>query len=225
MMLFKDTTNSYAWIVVCLLTLAIIILLAFPFAQNIGESAKGSVATIGDNTAVVLENIKEEEFFGKTQGYPYYTRDNILALGDKAVMIGYNNELYVVGIYSDDKSEVIISANGKSSNGIMRAGAFLENTTIESLIIRSGANVSDQAFKGCINLTDVYLPSGLRYIGHEAFRGTQISSITIPKTVETIGSNAFKDCPNLKTIKFKGKYAPSGFYEIDYPGVTITFGK
>lgn len=220
----NNTTTAYGWITISLLVLAIILLLATPFGEMIGEGAKRNVEEIGNTAEIVLENIKQEDIFGHNRNYTYYTQSNIDALGDKAVTIGYNDPLYVVGLYSDDKSEVIISRNGEHGDGIPVAECFADNTTLTSAILREGVmSVSNGAFRGCENLSDLFLPDGLVYIGYDAFNGTAIESIVIPDTVETIGSRAFANCPNLKSIRFLGKVKPVGFYESDYPGIDISF--
>lgn len=47
-------------------------------------------------------------------------------------------------------------------------------------------------------------------IGKDAFSHSDIESVVIPETVETIGKYAFNDCTQLKSIKFTGNE-----YEID----------
>lgn len=222
----KETTNSYAWIVISLLVLSIIILLAAPFGEVIQKAVESNVEVVGDKTDIVLENIKVEGGFGANKHYTYYTQDNLDALGDRAVVLGHTGPLYVVGIYSNDFSEVIISRNGKKSDGIMKGNTFKDNVKLTSAIIKPGVmNVPGGAFENCSNLTDVYLPEGLRYIGYKSFYGTSITSITIPSSVETIEAYAFSNCPNLKEIIFSGRKRPTGFYEDDYPGITVTYNR
>lgn len=218
----KNTTNAYGWLVIALLVLAIIILLASPFATTIGDNVGANVQDIQDKAAYILENIKDEDFFGRDKNYTYYTPEKILALGDRATTVGKNDPLYIVGIYSEDFSEVVLSRNGKDSDGIMSADAFSNRETLYSVAIKSGVlNVADGAFQGCNNLNSVFLAEGLIYIGYDAFAGTAISTIQIPDTVQTIQYGAFRNCAHLQTIVFEGKTPPTGFFASDYPGVTV----
>ena len=67
-----------------------------------------------------------------------------------------------------------------------------DNTEITSLTIPSGVTtISDYAFHGCWNISEISLPSSLEKIGNEAFSGCPITSITIPKSVKEIGYGAF----------------------------------
>jgi len=52
-------------------------------------------------------------------------------------------------------------------------------------------------FVGCLN-TD--LPEGLLYVESNAFSGSDIESIILPSTLQTIGTNAFENCVKLKSI-------------------------
>ena len=222
----KETTDSYAWIVVALMVLGIIVLLAIPFAETIKESVGANVEEVAITAEVILENIKVDSSFETNKDYTYYTQENLNVLGNRAVSIGRDDPIFIVGIYSDDLSEVIISRNTNSSNGAMKAKAFINNVSLTSAVLKKGVlNVGESAFDGCSNLTDVYLPDGLVHIGHNAFYGTAIESITIPDTVKTIEVGAFSGCMKLKEINFLGKSRPSGFYEDDYPGVTVNYKK
>ena len=75
-----------------------------------------------------------------------------------------------------------------------------------------------EAFNGCSNLATVTFNSrnAAKAIGDYAFAGTNISAITIPETVESIGISAFSNCSSLNgiaipaSVKTIGNYA---FYE------------
>lgn len=55
-------------------------------------------------------------------------------------------------------------------------------------------------FKNCSNLTSVTLPNSLKSIGREVFYGcTNLTTITIPSSVNKIGDKAFAGC-HLKTV-------------------------
>ena len=41
-------------------------------------------------------------------------------------------------------------------------------------------------------------------IGENAFEGTQITSLDIPKSVKNLGNNAFAECTNLHCVSYEG---------------------
>lgn len=49
---------------------------------------------------------------------------------------------------------------------------------------------------------DIVIPDGVTKIPADAFKGQAITSVEFADSVETIGSNAFKDCTSLKCVKF-----------------------
>ena len=68
----------------------------------------------------------------------------------------------------------------------------------------NGANVVTlQATWRTVELTqaDFTLPKGIREIGDEAFSGSAMTSVYIPDGCTSIGSGAFRNCPNLKQVR------------------------
>ncbi|MDE6004838.1 MAG: leucine-rich repeat protein [Oscillospiraceae bacterium] len=64
-------------------------------------------------------------------------------------------------------------------------GEMPENTEI---ILKNGTvSVSPRAFSACSNLTSVILPNGIKNIGHGAFSSCNITSVTLPESITTIG--------------------------------------
>lgn len=62
--------------------------------------------------------------------------------------------------------------------------------------------IDDDAFKGCDELTKVFIPYSMVFIGYNAFEGcTKLEEISLPHTVKKVGNSAFKDCSNLKSIQ------------------------
>ena len=58
-----------------------------------------------------------------------------------------------------------------------------------------------EAFSGCTSLTSVTIPKSVTSIGSFAFKGcSSLTSVTIPKSVTSIGSFAFKGCSSLTSI-------------------------
>ena len=63
---------------------------------------------------------------------------------------------------------------------------------IESVVIEDGITYISEGFLGCYNLTSLTIPNSVTSIGYMAFRGcTSLKSVTIPKTVTEIKEHAF----------------------------------
>lgn len=60
-------------------------------------------------------------------------------------------------------------------------------------------SIYEFAFSECADLTSVTLPSTIKTIGAYAFFDSSLPKITIPASVTTIGEDAF-NCPNLKKV-------------------------
>ena len=103
-------------------------------------------------------------------------------------------------------------------NGLIYVGkvAYKYNGDISEdseIIIENGVvSISDFCFSEIENLNSVVIPYGVKFIGAAAFGFTDITSITIPSTVDSIGGEAFYGC-NLETIIAKSKNpARVGYY-------------
>lgn len=73
--------------------------------------------------------------------------------------------------------------------------------SIKSVVFNSGITaVGSYAFNNYTNLTSVSLPDTMVAIFDNAFAKTGITSITIPKNVNTIKVSAFYNCTSLKEI-------------------------
>ena len=71
--------------------------------------------------------------------------------------------------------------------------AFEDNEQIESVVFPDSLEtIENCAFSGCSNITEIKLNEGLTSIEWDAFRGTGLSRVFIPYSVEEIGPSAFK---------------------------------
>lgn len=93
-------------------------------------------------------------------------------------------------LYDIDLQTLIVFPAGRS-------GAF---TVPESV-----ATISQQAFLGCQNLTQVTLPENLQIIGEYSFAFSGITRITLPESIVLVGYCAFRHCPGLTKAVFLGK--------------------
>lgn len=86
-------------------------------------------------------------------------------------------------------------------------GAFAWDTGLETAEFFEGTTrIDNMTFVGCENLKNIPygLPSTLESIGGDSFMGCKsIESITIPKNVNWIQENAFRDCEKLASVVSK----------------------
>jgi uncharacterized protein YjdB len=99
------------------------------------------------------------------------------------------------------------SASFSSADGILYNK---DKTTLLECPGEKAGNVSvpsgvkrleDYAFFSCNNITGITLPEGLQTIGDNCIVGCKITSLTIPDSVTEIGCGGISGCTNLKQIK------------------------
>lgn len=76
----------------------------------------------------------------------------------------------------------------------------LESVDLTSAIRLGSSSYSGASFYNCTSLKDVILGNNLQQIGQRTFSNTAIESISIPESVTSIESEAFRDCTKLADI-------------------------
>ena len=66
-------------------------------------------------------------------------------------------------------------------------------------------SIDRKAFKDCVRLQSVRIPSKTRFIRSEAFRHTGLQQIIIPGAVAGLGDYFMNDCPQLETVIFESR--------------------
>ena len=125
----------------------------------------------------------------------YDENDNVLFTWDELIpdAIQYGNSM--------SPDDTIFAGSGSS-----------KITSAKKLVVKGDAKfISSYAFKNLPNLTNVIILDGILSIGDNIFTDDEsalgnnnLTSITLPDTLQTIGSYSFIDCPNLATIYYKG---------------------
>ena len=81
------------------------------------------------------------------------------------------------------------------------AEAFADSSVAYVEMFPSITTIGDEAFRNCVNITDIILPDSLTTIGAGAFRGcTGITELTLPASLTSIGSGALDGCTGLKKL-------------------------
>ena len=114
-----------------------------------------------------------------------------------------------------DDGTLTISGTGVMHNYDSLGGApwYGKRSMIKCLIIEPGvANIGDNAFGSCTNLTSVEIPDSVTIIRFNAFSYcNSLSSITIPNSVKTIDQAAFSNCSSLTSITILDGVATIGW--------------
>jgi hypothetical protein len=63
------------------------------------------------------------------------------------------------------------------------------------------------------------IPNGVKFIGKNAFQGTNVTNISIPDSVVTIGAYAFYNCTNLESITLGSGLTEIDNYAFSYSGL------
>ncbi|MDE6200731.1 MAG: leucine-rich repeat domain-containing protein [Clostridiales bacterium] len=85
---------------------------------------------------------------------------------------------------------------------LKRIGQFVfrDCTSLESVHFEHVEIIDVQGFKGCVKLSSVDFGDSLKEIEMNAFENTALESVILPDTLTRMGSRAFKDCSQLKTV-------------------------
>lgn len=88
--------------------------------------------------------------------------------------------------------------------------AFQDCTNLQSVVLPDSLPAIPEAlFRGCTSLQRVNMPEGVTSIGINAFRGTQLKSIVIPSSVQSIGDYALRECSLLTTLTVQAMTPPT----------------
>ena len=97
-----------------------------------------------------------------------------------------------------------ISGKGKMTDSAKPKAS--QKNKIKKVVIKKGVtSIPEKAFKDCTNVSMVNISSTVKEIGMQAFAGTSIKNIVIPKTVKEIGWGICQDCDLLETMTLPGE--------------------
>ncbi len=134
--------------------------------------------------------------------------DSVTSVGDNAfanclnlttVKLPSGLEAVSVGMFSGCSS--LLDIEIPSAVTVIHHDAFANCSSLTVVTLSSGLkNMDYSAFYSCTNLTNIELPEGLLSIGNSAFYGSGLLEVTIPETVNTLGSRVFANCYSLTSV-------------------------
>ena len=94
------------------------------------------------------------------------------------------------------RSFVAASNKDYVSGEIIIEESIVYNSTYYRVI-----GISNKAFVGCVNLTSITIPNSVTSIGTSVFEGCSgLTSVTIPNSVTSIGTSVFEGCSGLTSV-------------------------
>ena len=179
-----------------------------------------SVTSIGDSVFSGCNSLKYNEY----DNAKYLGNDTnpylLLVKVESADITSYIVDDKIRFIHSSAFSDCSSLTNIKISDSVMSigSGAFfgcpietaemptsaissIPTSKLKTVILTSGENIKDSAFKDSRCLANVTIPNSITSIGKSAFSGcSSLVNITIPDSVTSIGDSAFYCCSSLTNI-------------------------
>lgn len=88
----------------------------------------------------------------------------------------------------------------------IKAEAFKKCTALKKVTFKTSklTTIESSLFEGCKKLTAITLPGSITKLRKQAFKGSGLTTVTIPEKVTAIEEETFADCKSLKEVTFAG---------------------
>ncbi|MBD8940419.1 MAG: hypothetical protein EGR73_09000 [Lachnospiraceae bacterium] len=187
------------------------------FADSQSLTSVTTDGSVNRMEAVAFENCSNLESITGTENVEYYGAgvfrncSKLKHISFTNTKVVENDAFYMCGsleeaIFSEKLERI---GNGEiSSNPEDRAASFYWCYSLKNVVIpdkKSGTVIIGQDAFGGTGIETLQLGNGIEYIQDGCFLGTNIKELILPDSVIIIGKNAFKDCSELKKIKFGEK--------------------
>ena len=189
-----------------------------PFVINGESDISGTFSTNTFQNAILFVPEGKTEKYKATEGWncfvnitePSFYTPNVWGY-DIAMKNADGVTIYYK--FTNDETELEVTSGDHFYSGVVNIPeevTFMNKT-------RKVSSIGDKAFQGGNEVTSVTIPNTVTSIGQEAFMYLQISSIDIPNSVISIGDGAFMGCQYLTSVTIPERLTSIGqaaFYEI-----------
>ena len=114
----------------------------------------------------------------------------------------------------DGDGVLTISGSGAISDCEMSGSPwFSYRVKVTDIVIGNEiTSIGNYAFNGCTELTSISIPNSIQRIGIGAFMNCELTSVTIPNGVKTIEASAFQYCESMTSVTMADSVTTIGQY-------------
>ena len=207
----KESMTTYGWIAVILMMMTLLIVLATPFGDYIGQMAKNLTNAVKDVEENIdrdaVEKDMEDMFLNNASTEISASKEK---QPTKPGLYDANNKMLASWSELTNEYKLDLSKDYDNNNWYTEETAlcYILNTYEEfrnakKIVISDEVTyIGSCAMSSCYELTYISIPNTVKEIALNAMQAcTKLESIYIPASVEKMYIHTFFGCKNLKTIK------------------------
>ena len=204
---WKDYTNYYGGEVV-----------ADGITYRIDEN--GAMVAVAE-AALTEANIPSVVEFEGNQYPVIKINDKVFSGNTNLTSVTLPEGLVEIGNYAFSGCKNLESVTLPESLTTLGDRAFYACKLLKTIKIPSGVTaIPGSCFDGCSSLESVTIPEGVTDIGDSAFSGCNLNALTLPESLEKIGSWAFYHNRSVKSINIPAKVKTIEEWAFTYCGLT-----
>ena len=189
---------------------------------------KEAMVVVAEATLTEANILSAVEFEGNQ--YPVIKiNDNVFADNTNLKAVTLPEGLVEIGAFAFNGCQNLGSVVLPESLTTLGRDAFQSCKSLRAVKIPSGVTaIPDQCFYVCSSLESVIIPEGVMSIGSSAFASCNLKTLTLPESLTTLGSDAFRYNQMLEKIEIPSKVTeiPQSCFEryLSLESVTIPEG-